>query len=181
MDRWVVLNAMRAAAAMTVPVKLVFNINGSSLADASLVDWLLKAMKAAKMDGGSLVFQLTEGDATTYLKQAGVFAQKVKSAGCGVSISRFGGGLDPFKLFQHIPATMVKFEGSFTQELSKAEGRQRLAEIVKQVKEGHRKTVIGFVESAAQMQALWTLGGVDYLQGFYLQAPMDSLQIPETA
>ena len=180
-DRWVVLNAMRAAAAMTVPVKLVFNINGSSLADASLVDWLLKAMKAAKMDGGSLVFQLTEGDATTYLKQAGVFAQKVKSAGCGVSISRFGGGLDPFKLFQHIPATMVKFEGSFTQELSKAEGRQRLAEIVKQVKEGHRKTVIGFVESAAQMQALWTLGGVDYLQGFYLQAPMDSLQIPETA
>jgi diguanylate cyclase (GGDEF)-like protein/PAS domain S-box-containing protein len=180
-DRWVVLNAMRAAATMNEPVKLVFNINGGSLADASLADWLLKAMRAAKMDGSRLTFQLTEGDATTYLKQAGVFAEKMKSAGCGISISRFGGGLDPFKLFQHIPATMVKFEGSFTQDVAKAEGRQRLTEIVKQVKEGNRKTVVGFVESAAQMQALWSLGGIDYLQGFYLQAPMDTLQIPESA
>lgn len=180
-DRWVVLNAMREAARMSEPVKLVFNINGSSLEDATLADWLLKAMRAAKMDGSRLTFQLSEGDATTYLKQAGVFAEKLKSAGCGISISRFGGGLDPFKLFQHIPASMVKFEGSFTQELSKGEGRERLASIIKQVKEDNRKTVVGFVESAAQMQALWTLGGVDYLQGFYLQAPMDTLQLPESA
>ena len=76
---------------------------------------------------------------------------------------------------------MVKFEGSFTQDVAKSEGRQRLTEIVKQVKEDNRKTVVGFVESAAQMQALWTLGGVDYLQGFYLQAPMETLQIPESA
>ena len=61
------------------------------------------------------------------------------------------------------------------------EGRDRLAEIVKQVSQGGRKTVVGFVESAAQMQALWSLGGVNYLQGFYLQPPMDALQIPETA
>ncbi len=175
------LNGMRAAAAMGEPVKMLFNINGSSLADPGLADWLLKAMKAAKMDGSKVTFQMTEADATTYLKQAALFAQKLQSAGCAISISRFGGGLDPFKLFQHIPANMVKFEGSFTQELDKQEGRQRLAEIVKQVSADNRKTVVGFVESAAQMQALWTLGGVNYLQGYYLQPPMDKLEIPETA
>ncbi|MBQ26075.1 MAG: GGDEF domain-containing protein [Alcanivorax sp.] len=180
-DRWVVLNAMRAAAAFSEPVSLVLNLNGASLADATLADWLGKAMRAAKMDGSRVTFQFSEGDAATYLKQAGAFAEKVKALGCGISISRFGGGLDPFKLFQHIPATMVKFEGSFTQELSKAEGRERLTSIIKQVKEGNRKTVVGFVESAAQMQALWTLGGVDYLQGYYLQAPMDKLEIPDAA
>ncbi len=180
-DRWVVLNGMRAAAALGQPVKMLFNINGSSLADAGLADWMLKAMKAAKMEGRNVTFQFTEADATTYLKQAALFAQKVQSAGCKVSISRFGGGLDPFKLFEHIPASMVKFEGSFTQELAKPEGRARLADIVKQVSEGGRASVIGFVESAAQMQALWTLGGVNYLQGYYLQPPMDVLEIPETA
>lgn len=180
-DRWVVLNGLRAAAALGQPVKMLFNINGSSLADAGLADWMLKAMKAAKMDGRNVTFQLSEGDATTYLKQAALFAQKVQSAGCAVSISRFGGGLDPFKLFEHIPANMVKFEGSFTQDLAKPEGRARLAEIIKEVSEGGRSTVVGFVESAAQMQALWSLGGVNYLQGFYLQPPMDVLQIAETA
>ncbi|MGB2246143.1 MAG: EAL domain-containing protein [Alcanivorax sediminis] len=180
-DRWVVLNGMRAAAALGQPVKMLFNINGSSLVDQGLADWMLKAMKAAKMEGRNVIFQFSEGDATTYLKQAALFAQKVQAAGCKVSISRFGGGLDPFKLFHHISANMVKFEGSFTQDLAKPEGRDRLAEIIKEVSEGGRQTVVGFVESAAQMQALWSLGGVNYLQGFYLQAPMESLQIPETA
>lgn len=180
-DRWVALNAMREAAKQESPVKLVINLNGQSLADATLADWLGKALRAAKLDGSRVIFQFTEADATTYMKQVGVFADKLKASGCGISISRFGGGLDPFKLFDHIPATMVKFEGSFTQELSKAEGRQRLGDIIKQVKEAERLTVVGFVESASQMQALWTLGGVDYLQGFYLQEPMDYLDIPETA
>jgi diguanylate cyclase (GGDEF)-like protein len=180
-DRWVVLNAMRAASVFSEPVNLVLNLNGASLADATLVDWLAKAMRAAKMDGSRVTFQFSEADAATYLKQAGAFAEKVKALGCGISISRFGGGLDPFKLFQHIPVTMVKFEGSFTQELSKAEGRERLTAIIQKVREGNRKTVVGFVESAAQMQALWTLGGVDYLQGYYLQPPMDVLEIPESA
>ena len=159
----------------------MLNLNGASLADVTLVDWLAKAMRAAKMDGSRVTFQFSEADAATYLKQAGAFAEKVKTLGCGISISRFGGGLDPFKLFQHIPVTMVKFEGSFTQELSKAEGRERLTAIIQKVREGNRKTVVGFVESAAQMQALWTLGGVDYLQGYYLQPPMDVLEIPESA
>ncbi|EKF75960.1 hypothetical protein A11A3_00660 [Alcanivorax hongdengensis A-11-3] len=180
-DRWVALNAMRAAANLDEPVSLVINLNGQSLGDATLADWLGKAMRAAKLNGNQVTFQFSEADATTYMKQAGVFAEKVKALGCGISISRFGGGLDPFKLFQHIPATMVKFEGSFTQELNKAEGRDRLSGIIKDVKQGGRKTVVGFVESAAQMQALWTLGGVDYLQGFYLQAPTEELHIPESA
>jgi len=30
------------------------------------------------------------------------------------------------------------------------------------------------------MQTLWSLGGVDYLQGYYLQAPMDRLETAES-
>lgn len=180
-DRWVVLNAMRAAAALEEPVKLLFNINGHSLADAGLADWLLKAMRAAKIDGSRVLFQLTEADATTYLKQAGALAEKLRAAGCGISVSRFGGGLDPFKLFQHIPASMVKLESSFTQELASGDGRTRLTDMLGKLKEQNLKSVVGFVESAEQMQALWTLGGVTYLQGYYLQAPMDELQIVESA
>ncbi|MCH9782694.1 MAG: EAL domain-containing protein, partial [Gammaproteobacteria bacterium] len=142
--------------------------------------WLTKAMRAAKLSGEQVIFQFSEGDAVNYLKQAAAFADAVRKQGCGLSISRFGGGLDPFKLFEHIPATMVKFEGSFTQELSKAESRERFAEIIQQARDSGRRTLVGFVESAAQMQTLWSLGGVDYLQGYYLQAPMDRLETAES-
>ncbi|HAB04134.1 MAG TPA: GGDEF domain-containing protein, partial [Alcanivorax sp.] len=100
-----------------------------------LAEWLTKAMRAAKLSGEQVIFQFSEGDAVNYLKQAAAFADAVRKQGCGLSISRFGGGLDPFKLFEHIPATMVKFEGSFTQELSKAESRERFAEIIQQARD----------------------------------------------
>lgn len=178
-DRWVVLNAMRAAAAHQEKVTLLVNLSGYSLSEAGLAEWLTKAMRAARLSGDQLIFQFSEGDAVNYLKQAGLFAETMRKQGCGLSISRFGGGLDPFKLFEHIPATMVKFEGSFTQELGKAESREIFAELIQQVRGGGRRTLVGFVESAAQMQTLWTLGGVDYLQGYYLQAPMDHLEVAE--
>ncbi len=179
-DRWVVLNAMRAAAAQDEKVTLLVNLSGYSLGESGLAEWLTKAMRAARLSGEQVIFQFSEGDAVNYLKQAGAFAETMRKQGCGLSISRFGGGLDPFKLFEHIPATMVKFEGSFTQELGKAESRERFAELIQEVQGSGRRTLVGFVESAAQMQTLWTLGGVDYLQGYYLQAPMDRLEGAET-
>ncbi|MBM1144317.1 EAL domain-containing protein [Alcanivorax sp. ZXX171] len=179
-DRWVVLNAMRAAAAQDEKVTLLVNLSGYSLGESGLAEWLTKAMRAARLSGEQVIFQFSEGDAVNYLKQAGAFAETMRKQGCGLSISRFGGGLDPFKLFEHIPATMVKFEGSFTQELGKAESRERFAELIQEVQGSGRRTLVGFVESAAQMQTLWTLGGVDYLQGYYLQAPMDRLEIAES-
>ena len=179
-DRWVVLNAMRAAAAQDEKVTLLVNLSGYSLGESGLAEWLTKAMRAARLSGEQVIFQFSEGDAVNYLKQAGAFAETMRKQGCGLSISRFGGGLDPFKLFEHIPATMVKFEGSFTQELSKAESRERFAEIIQQARDSGRRTLVGFVESAAQMQTLWSLGGVDYLQGYYLQAPMDRLETAES-
>lgn len=179
-DRWVVLNAMRAAAAQDEKITLLVNLSGYSLGEAGLAEWLTKAMRAARLSGEQVIFQFSEGDAVNYLKQAGAFAETMRKQGCGLSISRFGGGLDPFKLFEHIPATMVKFEGSFTQELGKAESRERFAELIQEVQGSGRRTLVGFVESAAQMQTLWTLGGVDYLQGYYLQAPMDRLEIAES-
>lgn len=180
-DRWVVLNAMRAAAARGGRMTLLVNLSGHSLGEPGLTEWLSKAMRAARLDGEQIVFQFSEADAVNHLKQAAAFGETMRKMGCGLSISRFGGGLDPFKLFEHIPATMVKFEGSFTQELGKPESRERFAELIQQVKDSGRRTVVGFVESAAQMQTLWTLGGVDYLQGYYLQPPMDKLEVAETA
>lgn len=179
-DRWVTLNAMREALAAESPVGLLVNLKGESLAEPGLAEWLIKAVKASGLPPERLTFQFTEGDATEFMKVAGAFARKMVALGCGVSISRFGGNLDPFKIFQHIPATMVKFESAFIQELNKPEGREQLAEVIAKVKQHGCKAVVGFVETAQQMQSLWTLGGVDYLQGFYLQGPMDRMHVADT-
>lgn len=176
-DRWVALHAMRAAMAEKAPVRLLVNLSGYSLQDADLAPWIGKAIKAAKFDPRRLLFQISEGDANTFLKQAQAFAEQVAVLGCGFSISRFAGGINPFKLFDHVSVSMVKFDGSFTQELSKPESRAKFAELITQASSRGKQVLVGFVESAQQMQVLWTLGGIHYLQGFYLQAPGPKLQL----
>ena len=180
-DRWVVLTAIRAALEHKEPVRLLINISGYSLQDTSLAAWVAKAIKASKIDGKRITFQFSEGEATRFLKQAGAFARELAPLGCGVSISRFASGLDPFKIFEHIPATMVKFEGSYTQELDNQDTRTKFAGLVEKVREGNRDVMVGFIESASQMQTLWTMGGIKYLQGFYLQPPTEELQLAATA
>ena len=176
-DRWVVLTAVRAALEQSEMVRLLINISGYSLEDTSLASWIAKAIKASKMDGSRITFQFSEGDATRFLKQAGAFARELGPLGCGVSISRFASGLDPFKVFEHVPANMVKFEGSYTQELDNQETRAKFASLVEKVREQDRDVMVSFIESASQMQTLWTMGGIKYLQGFYLQPPEPELQV----
>ncbi|MCH8544082.1 MAG: EAL domain-containing protein [Alcanivorax sp.] len=178
-DRWVTLHAMRAAAELKTRVKLMINLSGHSLQEPDLAPWIGKAIKAAKFDGSRLFFQLTEADANSFLKQAQTFVEQISVLGCRMSISRFAGGINPFKLFEHIPAAMVKFDGSFTQELGKPESKQKFADLINTAAGQGKLVIVGFVESAQQMQVLWTMNGIHYLQGYYLQAPGASLQVSQ--
>ena len=176
-DRWVILNAVKAAAAHKGPVRMLINLSGFSLEDPALGDWISKALKAAKLDGKMVVFQFSEADMDAYLKQAKAFSDKVHGLGCQVSVSRFGGATEPLHLFKHVQIDMVKTDANFTQELATKEGKDQLSALADAVSESGKKIIVGFVESAAQMQALWTINGINYLQGIYLQEPSDVIHL----
>lgn len=178
-DRWVVLNAIKAAAAQPKEVSLLINLSGYSLQDPALADWIGKAIKAAKVPSQLITFQFSEVDITNHLKQAADFIAKVHQLGCRVSVSRFGGAQDPLKLFGHVPVDMVKFDGSYTQDVVHKESKEKFGRLISAVAERNIRVLVGFVETAGQMQALWTLGGVNYLQGFYMQPPIAEMNIAD--
>lgn len=178
-DRWVILNALRQAAKQPHPVRLLINLSGYSLQDTGLADWVVKALKASKMDPKQVVFQFTEVDANNFLKQMAGFAEQLQKVGSGISVSRFAGDPNAFKLFDHVPVKMVKFDGTYTQDLANKESKDKFGELIKQAKGSGKEVLVGFVESANQMQALWTMSGVDFLQGYYLQTPSEEIQVAE--
>ena len=178
-DRWVVLNAIKAAAAQSREVQLLINLSGFSLQDTGLADWVGKAIKAAKLSPKLITFQFSEVDLTNHLKQAADFASKVHQLGCQLSVNRFAGAQEPFKLFDHVPVDMVKFDGSYTQDLANKDSKDKFGKLISAVSERNKKVLVGFVETASQMQALWTLGGVNYLQGFYMQPPQSEMHIAD--
>lgn len=173
-DRWVILQTIKHLSSHRSKghhTNLFLNLTSETIQDQTFMPWLSVALKAARLPGDSLIFQINESDAITYLKQAKEFAKGLKELHCKVSISRFGCALNPFNTLKHIDADYVKLDGSFTDEIQKnEETREQVKEMIKSLQSQGKLTIVPLVENASILSTLWQ-AGVNYIQGYYLQAP----------
>ncbi len=177
-DRWVILQTIKQLASHRSrghDTRLFLNVTAETLQDKTFTSWLSVALKAARLPGDSLIFQLREGDANNYMKQAKEFAKAVHELHCKVSIAQFGCALNPFNTLKHIDTDYVKVDGSFTEEIQKnEEAREQVKEMVKTLQTSGKLTIIPLVENASVLATLWQ-AGVNYIQGYYLQAPVPEM------
>ncbi len=177
-DRWVILQTIKQLASHRSrghDTRMFLNITPETLQDKAFMPWLSVALKAARLPGDSLIFQIREGDANNHMKQAKDFTKAVHELRCKVSISQFGCAINPFNTLKHIDADYVKIDGSFTEELQKNDqAKQQVKEMVKSLQSSGKLTIIPLVESASVLATLWQ-AGVNYIQGYYLQAPVPEM------
>ena len=93
---------------------------------------------------------------------------------CRVSISHFGGALNPYAALKHVHADYIKIDGSFTRDLSDPKAVETLKGIINSLHSQGKLTIVPYVDSAAMMPTLWQ-AGANYIQGHYLQPPSDSM------
>ncbi|EMP56069.1 PAS sensor diguanylate cyclase/phosphodiesterase [Marinobacter santoriniensis NKSG1] len=177
-DRWVILQTIKQLASHRSrghDTRLFLNVTAETLQDKTFTPWLSVALKAARLPGDSLIFQLREGDANNFMKQAKDFTKSVHELHCKVSISQFGCSLNPFNTFKHVDADYVKIDGSFTEEMQKNDdAKEQVKEMVKSLQSSGKLTIIPLVENASILATLWQ-AGVNYIQGYYLQAPVPEM------
>jgi len=177
-DRWVILEASKMLGSHRKnghDTQLILHLSKDSILDEGLPAWLAVVFKTAELPANSLIFQLNEVDINDHLVQAKTFIEAMRGLGCGVSVNHFGCALNPFKILDEISANYIKIDGSFTQDLeNNEEGVQSLNDLVSELHQREKVTIVPFVESASLLSKLWQ-SGVHYIQGYYLQAPTASM------
>lgn len=176
-DRWVMLNAAKQLKEHTrnhPHSRMLLNLTAESLQDTSLAAWISKLSKAIDPQGSPLVLQFTEADVIAYLKAAGEQSEALTAAGCPVSISNFGTTLNPMNTLKHVNVSYIKLDRSFTQDMSNEEGMGAIKKVSAELLGYDKKVIVSYVENAQQLSKLWTLG-VQYLQGFFLQPPGETM------
>jgi diguanylate cyclase (GGDEF)-like protein/PAS domain S-box-containing protein len=177
-DRWVALQTVKQLAnhrSKGHNTRLFLNVTSETLQDKTFTSWLSVALKAARLPGDSLIFQVRESDANNHLKQAREFAKSLRELHCKISVSQFGGILNPFNTLKHVEVDYVKIDGSYTEEIQKSdEAKERVKEMVDELRNSGKATIIPLVENAAVLATLWQ-AGVNYIQGYYLQAPVPEM------
>lgn len=173
-DRWVILESIKMLSqhrAKGNKTKLILNLSKDSLCDESLVPWLGVAFKAAKLSSDAIVFQASEVDVTNHLNAAKAFAEGLQKLKTTLSISNFGCSLNPFNTLKHVPASIIKIDGSFTMDIqNNKESPETLIHLIEQLHGESKITIVPFVENASVLSTLWQ-AGAHYIQGHYLQEP----------
>ncbi|MBU2706217.1 EAL domain-containing protein [Zooshikella marina] len=176
-DRWVILQSIKLLAvhrAKGHSTRLFIHISGPSLQDKTLVPWVSVALKAARLPSDSLIFQISEEDATTYLKQAKELTKALGELHCKVALTHFGCAINPFNNLKHLTVDYVKTDGSFTQDLSNPETQENLKTMISSLHSQGKLTIVPLVENASVLATLWQ-AGVNYIQGYYLQGPVSEM------
>tara|TARA_R110002072_G_scaffold112331_2_gene241327 strand:- start:40981 stop:43077 length:2097 start_codon:yes stop_codon:yes gene_type:complete len=177
-DKWVILQTIKQLSehrSKGHETKLFINLTAETLQDKTFSSWLNVALKAARLPGDSLILQIPENSAISYLKQVKEFTKDITTLHCKLSINQFGRALNPFNLMKHIEPDYIKLEGSFTKDMQKNdESKESAKEMIETLQSMGKITIVPLVESASMLSALWQ-AGVNYIQGYYLQAPSSDM------
>ncbi|MEM1435905.1 MAG: EAL domain-containing protein, partial [Pseudomonadota bacterium] len=171
-DRWVILQSIKMLSVHRAKghgTRLTINISANSVADPEFQQWLGVAIKAARLPSDAVIFQITESDANTYLRQSRAFVEGLKKLHCRSSLSRFGLADNPFETLDHLAVDMVKVDGQLVQDSE--EDNTHLNNVIRKLQSLGKLTVVPMVENAGMLSMLWQ-AGANYIQGHYLQEPV---------
>ncbi len=173
-DRWVILQSIKILSVHRSKghnTRLTINLTRNSLIDEEFIQWLGVAIKAARLPSDAVIFQIAEPDAAGHVRQAREFVQGLKAMHCRTSLRHFGVTENPFETLRHVPVDFVKIDGGHVQELEgNSAKKDKLTNMIRELQQHGKLTVIPMVESATVLSALWQ-AGANYIQGHYLQEP----------
>ena len=176
-DRWVLENSIkllkkhRDKGAQT---RFFVHLSSASLQDKSLLPWLSTALKTANLPADTIILQIRETDAVTYLKPAKELIKGLREINCQVALDEFGCTLNPLNTLKHLDVEFVKIDSSFSKKLSSEDEQNTLKDMLANLHAQGKQSIVPAVESASTLSVLW-LAEVNYVQGYYLQAPSQAI------
>jgi diguanylate cyclase (GGDEF)-like protein/PAS domain S-box-containing protein len=177
-DRWVIDHVIRVLQERIKQGRnttFFIKLTPPAIEDGTLLPWLAQQLKAARVPGDKLVFEMPESKVVTHLKQAKFFQKGLEQLRCGFALEQFGSGLNSFQLLKHVSANYIKLDRTYMNDLAKSqENQQRIRDMCEQARGLGRMTVAEFVEDAASMSILFQVG-VNFVQGNFLQEPQKTM------
>ena len=177
-DRWVIRRAIQEVAEHRKQgqrLNFLINLSADGIADDSLLLWVCDCLREFKAKGAWLTFIVSQEDVMRNLEQMEQLAEGLHQINCRIALSHFSFEQEAFNLVKHLSLNMVYFETGTAANIARdKEHRALLSDYNEQLQKEGVKTVVTNIEEAAQLALLWNIG-VNYIQGNFIQEPVDSI------
>jgi len=143
--------------------------SGSSLVDPNHPAWLLGRLRARHMVGTGLVLDFRLSDLSSDIKAAQKTIAALREFDVEVSLSRFPEKTAAFKVLRFVGANYI----SVAPRLLKAD-RDVISDVIHQSHSANAKVIVGQIDDPRAIDLHWS-SGADFLQGNFIQRPLDNM------
>lgn len=170
-DRWVLTQSMRVLDQRRLehrPVKLFVNQSAASLSAAGQAGWLVSQLHTGRVDGKSLVIELSLDDISLQIEGVKEFCGALVASGVQFCLSRFESGLEGDGVLDQLPVQYIKLAAKYLGATHTSVLRDELRLIVDRAHRRGLSVIAQRVEHAEAAATLW-MSGIDYIQGNLVQ------------
>lgn len=137
-------------------------------------------LREKNIKGSWLTFQMKEADLRAHLTEAKVLIEGLKMVNCKIAMDQYGLMPKSATLMKHLPVDFIKFDSSLVDGIAgNQEMQEKLTAMNTEIKGRDIRTIIVGVEDANSLAILWTVG-VNYIQGYFLQEPSETIDFEFT-
>ncbi|MCB1831620.1 MAG: EAL domain-containing protein [Chromatiaceae bacterium] len=177
-DRWVIKHAIQELVSQREKgqkVQFFITLSLESLEDKETLLWICDCLRDQRAKGAWLIFQVREADLRSHLTEARALLDGLKKIKCQIAIDRYGVLSKSDTLLKHLPIDYVKFDPTLVEGIAGNQSLQdSLVKLNTETQSHGVKTIVMGVEDANSLAVLWTIG-VNYIQGYFLQEPSESI------
>ena len=176
-DKWVIKNAAKALLdkrKIGKEIQFFIKLSADALHEPTLLVWISKLLQAARLHGDSLVFEISEQDVMENIKAAKTFSNGLKQLHCNLAIDHVGKTSDDLSYLKNLQLRYLKVDGSHINNAANEESQEIIKKIADMGRENNILTIAEHVQDPTCLAVLWQ-HGVNFIQGYYLQQPEESL------
>ena len=147
---------------------LNLNLSASSIAEDSLLEFILQMFDKTVVKPHQICFELSETTLGHHLANASRLIKSLQEIGCSFALDNFGSGLASFTVLKDLKMDFIKIDGNLIRDISSDEIDRSMVESINSM--AHLlgiRTIAESVDGEAAIEKLKSIG-IDYAQGYYL-------------
>jgi diguanylate cyclase (GGDEF)-like protein len=147
---------------------MAINVSAIHLLDAAFPDFLFHLLEEKSLQASDLTVELTESTLVEDIEKDNSAVRRLVERGIKISIDDFGTGYSSLAYLHHIPASVVKIDRSFVEQIE--QNGKTVQHIRKLIETHNMHALIEGVETEEQKKKLIELG-INFHQGYLLGRP----------
>ncbi|MEM7617527.1 MAG: bifunctional diguanylate cyclase/phosphodiesterase, partial [Pseudomonadota bacterium] len=177
-DKWVLdracrdIKIMEETVALGTLAKISINISAKHLTKDYFIQSVISAVEQHGIDASHLSIEITEGIMVGDIEKSIRVLEELKQHHIECSIDDFGTGYSSLTYLKKLPASLIKIDRSFVQDLHKDSDNRSIANMIIDLGDNlHMDVIAEGVECQEEVDCLYNLGCRQY-QGFFFCKPI---------